>query len=118
VLPMEGPMQTYARLFGTASGEPPPHVNALQNKHNVMDAHLQALNCSWAKLGSEELMAVEQYEAALSTLQGKLASGGEHVPACQRPDWNPNGYSLQPGDERGIFAHEAYLQAEIISHAF
>lgn len=117
VLPMEGPMQTYTRLFGAANGEPPPHVNALQNKHNVMDAHLHALNCSWSKLGSDELMAVEQYEAALSTLQSKLASSGEHLPACQRPDWNSNGYPLQPAEARGIFAHEAYLQAEIISHA-
>lgn len=113
VMPMEGPKQTYERLFGAAT----PHFGALDRKKNVMDAHLDALNCSWAKLGSDEVRVIEQYEASLSTLKGKLANSGASLPACRSPEWNPNGLAKKVEEERGVFAHEAYLQAEIITHA-
>lgn len=119
VLPLDGPKRTYDRLFGPADDAAPPNFIAHDRKQNVMDAHLEALNCSWSKLSSDEVRTIEQYAASLSTFQNKLNdSSGASLPACHRPDWNPNGYTVQTGEERGIFAHEAYLQAEIISHAF
>lgn len=115
VLPMEEPGRAYERLFGTE----PSHSRANAVKGNVMDAHRAALNCARSQLSSLEIATLDEYEASLAELRGQVADVASQTPACRLPDWNAQGYETRGSREqqRGVFAHQAYLQAEIIGHA-
>lgn len=116
--PMEDPGQTYAELFGGADGAVPAHFQRNSEKHNILDAHLEALNCSRTQLSSEEQTTIERYENSLNTLKSKLGDKPMDAQACYRPQWNSQGFSLERPTAGGpVFAEQAYLQAEIITHA-
>ena len=119
VIPMEGPTATYERLFGMADNKIPARFTDNSRKRNVLDAHLQALNCSRAQLSLDEINTIDQYEISLNMLKSKLTNSDINAAACHRPEWNRLGLDIsnKPESGRGIFAHEAYLQADIITQA-
>lgn len=123
ILPMDDPAVAYERLFGAADGITPPHFTAVSRKANILDSHLQSLTCNYAKLSSEEIRTLDQYEAGLRSLGDQLAASGgsDAAPAaCQRPSLSSQDLAVggTASSSTGSFAAQARLQAEIISHAF
>jgi hypothetical protein len=114
---LDDPLQTYEALFGAAGG--PAHFQRNTLKSNILDAHLQALDCSRTQLSSAERVAIEQYENSLNTLKNNLENITVNSQACTRPPWNSQGIRLtQDGQAvRPPFAEQAYLQAETLCHA-
>lgn len=114
---LDDPAQTYEVLFGAAGG--PAHFQRNAQKSNILDAHLQALDCSRTQLSSAERVAIEQYENSLNALKTKLENSQVNTQACTQPPWNSQGISLPPNGQgsQPPFAEQAYLQAETLCHA-
>lgn len=117
-LPLDSPAQAYDTLFGQSGGTAPPHFRHNLQKQNILDAHLEAINCSRQQLSSAERLTIEHYESSLNALKAKLGESSVNAQACFRPAWNAQGFSLaRPTAGRPVFLEEAFLQAEILTHA-
>lgn len=116
------PEAAYQQLFG--STPPAGGMQAfLARKQSVLDLNREALNQIQNNLGSFEKEMLDKHLASLTSIEKRLNDSAMQTltGGCSNPIWNANGYDTRgpiPNGEVGIFAHQAELQADIITAAF
>ena len=109
-VPMDNALASFASLFG--SGESPSVRSRAAVKQNILDSHLQALNCNRKLLSQEEAQSIDQYQYTLEQMSKRL---DDAAPKCE---FSQDKYSdSSDAPEYGRFRKDAQLQADIITQS-